>query len=147
MLRWVFHTKGSRQLLLPASLHTSSIAAQGCGLLPFLNHLVTRLAPTWALHSHLHQRPGLPAHGTCKQSVIAACCAVCVACDTWQGCRLLPLLHHLMTCLAPAWALHCLSISGLACPQTYTCMDLCSGHRPASCYACAETHANQARFD
>lgn len=58
----VLNTKGSCQLLLPASLHTCSVTAQGCGALPLLHHLMTGFAATWTLDCHLHQRPCFPAN-------------------------------------------------------------------------------------
>lgn len=61
MVSRVFNMEGCSQLLLPASLQTRSITAQGCGLLPLLNHLMAGLAPTGALDCHLHQRSCLPA--------------------------------------------------------------------------------------
>ena len=61
MVSRVFDMEGCSQLLLPAGLQAGSITAQGCGLLPLLNHLVAGLAPTGALDCHLHQRPCLPA--------------------------------------------------------------------------------------
>ncbi len=57
----VLDTKGSCQLLLPTSLHTGSVTAQGCGALPFLHHLMTGFAAAWALDCHLHKWPCFPA--------------------------------------------------------------------------------------
>ena len=57
----VVHPKGPSQLLLPAGLGTSSVAAQGEGLLTLLHHLMTHLPLAGALHCHLYQWLGMPA--------------------------------------------------------------------------------------